>query len=84
MRLGILNPDKFSLSERSVVLEGADEKSVVKCIVISPKGAQKSLISLLHPYRIVNNRFSTPERPKRIAQGSAINYTFKKALRIFS
>ena len=61
----------------------ADEKSVVKCIVISPKGKQKSLISVQHPCSIVNNRFFIPERPKRIMQESAVNYTFKKAWRIF-
>ena len=43
----------------------ADEKSVVKCIVISPKGKQKSLISVQHPCSIVNNRFFIPERPKK-------------------
>ena len=32
----------------------SDEKSVVKCIVISPKGKQKSLISVQHPCSIVN------------------------------
>ena len=68
----------------SVVLVEADEKLVVKCIVISPKGKQKSLISAQHPYSIVNNRFSIPERPKRITQGSAVNYTFKKGLTHFS
>ena len=68
----------------SVVLVEADEKLVVKCIVISPKGKQISLISAQHPYSIVNNRFSIPERPKRITQGSAVNYTFKKGLTHFS
>ena len=70
--------------KESVVLVKADEKLVVKCIVISPKGKQKSLISAQHPYSIVNNRFSIPERPKRITQGSAVNYTFKKGLTHFS
>ena len=71
--------DEEGQCKRSVVLVEADEKSVVKCIVISPKGKQKSLISVQHPCSIVNNRFFIPERPKRIMQESAVNYTFKKA-----
>ena len=57
--------DEEGQCRRSVVLVEADEKSVVKCIVISPKGKQKSLISVQHPCSIVNNRFFIPERPKK-------------------
>ena len=51
--------------KRSVVLVESAENSVVKCIVILPKGKQTSLISvLLHPYTIVNNS-TLPENSEK-------------------